>query len=465
MTIDVAIIGGGVSGLATAYHLRNQGRTVRVLERQVRTGGSAVSERMGGFLMEHGPSSLNVTMDEALNMSSRLGLDADVRHLSEAVQNRYLVKDGNLRPISIHPLGFMLSNYLSPRARLRMMAEMVISHRSGGPEETVAEYFTRRFGKEFTNHVIDPLVGGLYAGLASELSVDAVFPKLAEMERKYGSLVIAVLSRWLKGGKVPVRRLFSWKDGVGTLPSALAKSLRHEIQTGVVVKRIHQTTDGFRIETHASGTLNARAVVIATQSHVAANLLEPLDTRATEAACEIEAPPLSVVFLGYRREQIAHPLDGLGYLTPPQQGRKLSGALFGSTMFKDRAPEGHVALSAYIGGARAPELAGLSQPDLIEFAREEFGDLLGAKGDPVIARVRQWSRGLPQLTTSHKTRVDTLKGISERVPGLFLSGNYLIGPAVANCLRQAAKTSENVEAYFENLGETRTDTVESLMQA
>ncbi len=465
MNIDVAIIGGGVSGLATAYHLRNQGRTVCVLERQVRTGGSAISERMGGFLMEHGPSSLNITAEEATTMSSRLGLDAEVRNLSEAVQNRYLVKDGTLNPISIHPMGFMLSNYLSPKARLRMAAEMLISHRASGPEETVAEYSNRRFGKEFTDRVIDPLVGGLYAGLASELSMAAVFPKLAEMERKYGSLVIAVLSRWLQGGKAPMRRLFSWKDGVGTLPSALAKSLRHEIQTGVVVKRIHQKPEGFRIETQNSGTIRARAVVIATQPHVAATLLEPLDTDATEAASNIAAPPLSVVFLGYKREQIAHPLDGLGYLTPPLEGRSLSGALFGSTMFKDRAPEGHVALSAYIGGARAPGLAGLSQPDLIQMVRDEFGELLGAKGDPVIARVRQWPRGLPQLTTSHKARVDRLNGISERVPGLFLSGNYLIGPAVANCLRQAATTSQNVETYFENQGESRADVVENLMQA
>lgn len=451
MSVDALIIGGGVSGLATAYHLKKQGLSVRILERQVNTGGSAVSERIGGFLMEHGPSSLNVTAPEATNMSTALGLDGDIRPLSESVKNRYLIKNGKLNPISIHPMGFMLSNYLSLPARARMVMEMLIPHRAGGPEETVAEYSNRRFGREFTDRVIEPLVGGLYAGMASELSMAAVFPNLAKMEREYGSLVIAVISRWLKGGKAPQRRLFSWKNGVGTLPTALAASLRQEIKTGAPVRAIRKTASGFRVEVGFDDSINAKTVIIATQPHVAAGLLEPLDVLAAGAAGAISAPPLSVVFMGYRREQVDHPLDGLGYLTPPAEGRNLSGALFGSTMFKDRAPDGHVALSAYIGGAREPGLAGFPKKDLIQMARDEFGEFLGARGEPVVARVRQWSRGLPQLSPSHHKRVKTLMGISDRVPGLFLTGNYLAGPAIGNCLKQAETTSRGVDAYLNNL--------------
>ena len=455
MSVDVVIIGGGVSGLATAYHLKKQGLTVRVLERQVNTGGSAVSERIGGFLMEHGPSSLSVTASEATDMSTALGLDGDVRPLSKDVKNRYLIKDGKLNPISIHPMGFMLSNYLSVPARMRMAMEMLIPHRAGGPEETVAEYSNRRFGREFTERVIDPLVGGLYAGVASELSMAAVFPTLTKLEREYGSLVIAVLSRWLKGAKAPQRRLFSWKNGVGTLPTALAASLRQEIKTAAPVRAIRKTASGFRVEIGFDESIEARAVIIATQPHVAAGLLEPLDVLGAGAAGAISAPPLSVVFLGYRREQVAHPLDGLGYLTPSTEGRNISGALFGSTMFKDRAPEGHVALSTYIGGAREPGLASFPEKDLVQMARDEFKELLGARGEPVVARVRQWPRGLPQLSPSHHNRVKTLSSISDRVPGLFVTGNYLAGPAVANCLKQAEITSRGVEEHFKNIGSTK----------
>ncbi|MCK5166159.1 MAG: protoporphyrinogen oxidase, partial [Rhodospirillaceae bacterium] len=398
MSVDAVIIGGGVSGLATAYHLKKQGLTVRVLERQVKTGGSAVSERIGGFLMEHGPSSLNVMASEATNMSTALGLDGEVRNLSEDVKNRYLIKNGKLKPISIHPMGFMLSNYLSLPARARIAMEMLIPHRAGGPEETVAEYSNRRFGREFTDRVIEPLVGGIYSGIASELSMASVFPALTKMEREYGSLIIAVLSRWLKGGKAPQRRLFSWKNGVGTLPSALAIELNQEIHTGAVVRAIRKTAGGFRVEMGFDGSINAKTIIIATQPHVAAGLLEPLDVLGASAASAISAPPLSVVFLGYSRDQVDHPLDGLGYLTPPMEGRNLSGTLFASSMFGDRAPEGCVALSAYIGGAREPGLAAFPEKDLVQMARDEFGELLGVRGDPVVARVRQWPRGLPQLS-------------------------------------------------------------------
>ena len=214
---------------------------------------------------------------------------------------------------------------------------------------------------------------------------------------------------------------------------------------------MRKTAAGFRVDCGRDGSIDARTVIIATQPHVAAGLLERLDVPGCEAAAGVAAPPISVVFLGYRREQVEHPLDGLGYLTPPLEGRQLSGALFGSAMFANRAPEGHVALSAYIGGARAPGLATLAQDDLIQMARDEFGDLLGVHGEPCVAKVRQWPRGLPQLTPSHINRAKVLRGISDRVPGLFLTGNYLAGPAIGNCLKQAETTSRGVDAYLNNL--------------
>ncbi len=461
MTLDVAVIGGGVSGLAVAYELVSRGHEVVVLERQVRAGGNAVSERIGGFLMEHGPSSVNAA-SPATALSEMLGIDGLRCDLGPQACYRYLTGGGRLHRVSAHPFGFLSSGYLSLRARLRLLTELLVPPGSAETEEaeteeaeteeSVADFCSRRFGAEFTERVIDPLVGGLFAGRAAELSMPAVFPDLLEMERRHGSITRAVLRRRLAGAKMPGGRLQSWADGMGTLPAALARALGPALRTGVAVRRIRVHPGGFHIEAGAAGVaagvIKARSVVIATQPHVAATLLEGLDDIAADAAATIDAPPLAVVFLGFRRAQVDHPLDGLGYLTPQREERALTGALFCSSMFPGRAPEGHVALAGYIGGARAPEAALAAPEDLIAETRAEFQDLLGARGEPVLARVRQWPRGLPQYRLGHGRVVAALHDSHARRPGLFVTGNYLTGPAVGACVAKGLETAAWVDRFL-----------------
>jgi len=448
MTIDVAVIGGGISGLATAWELTRQGHRVVVLERQVRAGGNAVSERVGGFLMEHGPTTVTAAVPAAAGLSRSAGLDGARCELGPDVRYRYLARAGRLHRVSTHPLGFLTSGYLSPLARLRLAAEVLVPRRAGEAEETVAGFWGRRFGREFAERIIDPMVGGMFAANAQDVSMNAVFPTLVEIERQHGSIIRGLATRRRAGGRMPARQLYSWRDGIGSLPQALAEGLGPAVRTGVTVRRIRRGPGGFRIEAGRAGTIEARAVVVATQPHVAAGFLEAVDPAAAGAAAAIDASPLAVVFLGYPRSRVAHPLDGLGYLVPSSEGRDLTGALFCSTMFPGRAPEGHVALAGYVGGARAPELARLAPADLIAMVRRDFGDLLGARGEPTIARVRQWSRGLPQYRLGHGDLVATFNTIAERCPGLYVTGNYLTGVSVGNCVAEASKTSALVGRFL-----------------
>ncbi len=448
MTFDTAIIGGGISGLATAYDLMRRGRRVVVLERQTRPGGNAISEHMGGFLMEHGPSSVNAALPAVSALSQSLELERLRCRMGAGVRYRYLAGGGNIHRISTHPFGFLTSSYLSLPARLRMMSEVAIRPRTDAGEETVAEFSRRRFGREFAERVIDPLVGGLFAAGATDLSMPAAFPALLALERRYGSVVAGMLQRRLAGAVMPGRRMFSWRDGVGTLPRALAGRLGDRLRTGIPVRRIRPLPGGFWVEAGTAGTVETRTVVIATQPHVAAALLEDVDRSAMEAAAGIAAPPVATVFLGYRRQQVGHPLDGLGFLIPASEGRPLTGTLFCSTMFPGRAPEGHVALAAYIGGSRAPDLARAAPGDLVALAREQFRDLLAARGEPVMSAVRQWPRGLPQYRLGHLDRVAELRGIEQRLPGLFVTGNYLGGLAVANCVTQAIETAGRIDRHL-----------------
>jgi oxygen-dependent protoporphyrinogen oxidase len=442
--VDVAVIGGGISGLATAWNLMRQGLDVVVLERQANPGGNAVSERIGGFLMEHGPSTIDSRATAATDMAGALGLEGDRCELGPEVRKRYLVGNGSLRSIATHPMGFLMSDYLSPLARLRMLAEWAIPRARGVGDESIAAFCSRRFGAELTARVMEPLVRGVYGGDAGSLSLQAVFPALIDMERRYGSISAGIMMSRLSRRKMPGRRLYSWRGGIGSLPRLLVQQLGNRVHTGVAVRRIRRALSGYDVDTGHGGRISAHAVVIATQPHVAAQLLDGLDDDAAAAAGEIEAPPTAVVYLGYRREQVAHPLDGLGFFVPQGEGRSLNGVQFCSTMFEGRAPAGHVSIAGYVGGDAAPELAQMPSGPLEALVRDEFSDLLGARGEPVVARVRHWPRGLPQYRLGHAERLAALRGAEDRMPGLFLTGNYLIGPSVGACLDQARNTAARV---------------------
>ncbi|MHA1601347.1 MAG: protoporphyrinogen oxidase [Alphaproteobacteria bacterium] len=448
---DVAVIGGGVSGLAAAYDLACRGHKVTVLERQAHAGGNAFSENIGGFLMEHGPSTMNAHIPVSEQISSELCLDDMKCELGAGVRHRYLVSGGKLSAISTGPFGLFTSGYLSPMAKLRMLADFHLPQKSDGKDETVMDFCSRRFGKEFAERVIDPMVAGIYGGRASELSVSAIFPKLVALEEKYGSVSLGIMHRRREGGKMPGSRLFSWRDGIATLPRTIAQRLQNNIRRGITVRRILPCHNGFNIDLGNQGHLHVKSVIVATQAHVAAQLISEIDPQAAAAAGRIHAPPLAVVFLGFPRRNVAHPLDGLGFLTAEAENRNILGAQFSSTMFPGRAPEGHVAVSAYIGGARAPHLARLPAPDLICLARSEFRDLIGAAGEPTIAKVRHWPVGLPQYEVGHQGLVEDLGTTNRRQDGLFLTGNYLAGPSVAACLSVAKKTALAVHDYLEGV--------------
>ena len=448
--IDVAIIGGGISGLTAAYQLKRQGHQVVVLERQVRPGGNAISENLNGFLMEHGPSTVNATVPEVEELSRTLGLNSFVLPLSEQVKHRYLVKGGELAGIPVHPMGFLSSDYLSLKGRLRLLAETLIPKGDHSSDESVDQYITRRFGAEFSNRIMDPLVGGLYAGHSDELSVQSVFPKLIEMEQKYGSLSMAVLMSRLKGRRMPAKRLYSWSQGIGSLPNALSASLGGCIKTGAAVQKIKPGSTGYQVETTGQGVIQARAVLVATQPHVTATMLEYVAPGAAETLNDISAPPLAVIFMGYKRRAIDHPLDGLGYLSPKCENQSLTGAQFPSTMFAGRAPEGYVSLTGYFGGSRYSDITKLNENDLLNIAQEEFKDLLGARGPCEISKVRFWSRGIPQYKIGHQDRVRKIQNANSESPGIFVTGNYLSGPSVGACVANAQQAADHISKYLES---------------
>lgn len=435
---DVIVIGGGISGLATAHDLRARGLDVQVLERQTKVGGNAISERANGYLIEHGPTTMNAAFAPAMARVRDMGLDQDTVDLGPEVRKRYLRDGAGLHGISTHPLGFFRSPYLSWAAKLSLAAE-IFRPRGGDKDETIHAFAARRFGAEFADKIIEPMAAGIFMGASRDLSISGAFPRLIDMEARFGSILRAVIAA--KRGSDPGRRLFSWPEGIGTLPRAIAADLGAYISTGVAVTRLARDRHGFNVATARHGTLRARAVVLAVQPHVAAALTETLDPDGAAALGAIAAPAIRVVFLGYKAGQVAHPLEGLGFLSTLDAGSLISGAQFPSTMFPGRAPDGHVAISCYVGGARISTVADMPEAEITAAVHDDLTRLLGIRGAPAFVRSRLWSRGLPQYSVGHQERCRVARATSDRVSGLYLAGNYLNGVSVANCLEQAGMTA------------------------
>lgn len=446
--LDVAVVGGGISGLSTAWALARAGVRVSVFEKRHAVGGRIVSERTGGFLMEHGPNALVSPAVGAETLISGLALSSARVQRGARVRQRYLVRGGHAHALPIAPLRFFTSRFFSLRGRLRLLAEPFIAPFPG--DESVADFARRRFGREFLDYVVDPLIGGLQAGDPEQLSLAAVFPQLKRMERESGSVSGALLRARLRRGSAgsfdPRRRqLFSFRDGLATLPRALAGAPGIRVVTGAHVIAVRPVPGGFRLRI-GDRDLSARAVVVALPAYAAAMLLRPLDPAAADAAAGILHPPLAVAFLGYREADLAHPLDGLGVLAPRIERRNFLGMLFSSSLFEGRAPAGHVALTAYVGGARQPELAGLAPARLAALVHDEVRDLLGARGDPVLSRVRYWRYGLPQPGLDHSARIARLRALEADMPGLFVTGNYFGGVSTVACIDQALAVAGRVLA-------------------
>lgn len=453
---DVIVIGAGLSGLTAAHALREAGHDVVVFDQSAAPGGRVRSERIDGFLMEHGANSMVTPAPAAEGLVAQLGLESERVTRSYAARCRYLVRGARMRSLPVEPHRFLLSDFLSLAGRLRLLMEPFVPARHD--DETVAAFVRRRFGGELLDHVVDPLVGGLFAGDPEQLSVEAVLPRLKLLERRAGSVIGGIIGSRLRrganatGSSPGARVLSSFREGLGTLPCALARRLTRRVFLGHRIEAVrHRAGGGYRVKVRRGNDVlwvMAESVIIALPAYSAAAILWGLDPRVAAALSEIPHPPLAVVFLGYHARSIVHPLDGVGVLMPAIERRSVLGMLFSSTLFTRRAPADHVALTAFVGGARQPQLATLEPEELVELAHGEVRQLLGGHGAPRLARTHCWRQGLPQPAVGHAQRINEIAARAAEHAGLFLTGNYVSGVSTVACIQQALDCAQRVAQYL-----------------
>ena len=452
----VIVIGGGISGLTTAYWLDKNGLDVKLFEKDSRVGGTMRSEIIDGFLIEHGPSSALDTTPLIDKLLDELGIEDQKLMAGDEAKKRYILKKGKLHALPMGPVSFLTSKLFSIPAKMRLMKEPFIRSRSNR-NETIAEFTERRLGREFLDYVINPFVAGVFAGDPENINVKTAFPKLYELEQEYGGLIKGALksARKRKKSKEVSKqsaKTFSFINGIQTLPDTIYANLSSKICLNSEVQNIVRTAEGKFIVSYGIGkegfSQTADAVVISTPSHPASAFIALFDKQLADSLKGIYYPPVNVVFTGFKKSKINFKLDGFGYLVPEKENRTILGSLWNSCIFPNRAPADSYALTNYIGGARRPDLTRINDDESIEMTVKELDSVIGLKGRPEIVKITRWEKAIPQYNDHYADIADNIELFMSRNRGLFICSNYFRGISVGDCIKNADATVASVLNYL-----------------
>jgi oxygen-dependent protoporphyrinogen oxidase len=442
----IVIVGGGIAGLAAARAAMLRGRelgrevNVTVLERTTRFGGVLVTERVDGFLLDAGADSWVVSKPQATALARALGLGGEL--LRTRLENRrfyigwgdrlHLVPDGLVLGVPTRIAPLLTTRLFSWRGKARMALEPLVAPRrfEGDDDESIADFATRRLGREAAERLVAPLLGGISAGDASDISVRAAFPQLVAMEQEYGSLVRGMLvARRARSGESP---FMSLEGGTGALVDGLVDRLRDDGAT----LRERATVEGltrdesWTVRLEGGERLVADAVLLAVPAHAASKLVADLDEELSRALSSIAFGSSTTVFLGYRRSDVLHPLDGVGFVVPRTAGRAIMACTWISSKWEGRAPEGHVLLRVFLAGSSEADDA------LVSTARAELRTLMGLDAEPCMTRVFRFEHSSAQMRVGHLVTLRTIRARLKTAPGLRVAGGGYDGVGIPDCIRQ-----------------------------
>ena len=463
------VIGGGIAGLTTCYRLSQQARArglpldVMLLEASDRLGGVISTRHEDGLLIEEGPDCFLATKPDGVELCDELGLGAELIGTTTEYRQSFIVRHSRLVPV---PQGFYLMApgslwpFVSTRAfswpgKLRMAMDLVLPRRDAScDDESLADFVTRRLGTEALERMAQPMVGGIYTADPRRLSMQATMPQFLEMERRHRSLILALRKRQRQARaqhqKVSGARygLFaSFRHGMQTLVGALADRLPAgtvHLQTPVRSVWCDPDRQRWSVSRQGAADLVADALCLALPAPQAGHLLTRLDCKLATGLDDFPYASSAIVTLACDRADIAHPLNGMGFVVPAVERRNLIACSFSSVKFAGRAPEGKVLLRAFVGGALQREQALWHETKLRDAVRGDLRKLLGLTGKPRLSQVSRHPDAMPQYHVGHLARVERLEAAARRWPGLALAGNTYHGVGVPDCIRSGNDAARGI---------------------
>jgi oxygen-dependent protoporphyrinogen oxidase len=446
----LVIIGGGISGLSLAYFLteRDPSLDVLVFESEKKAGGKIWTDRAKGFLCEGGVNGFLDNRPRTLDLAAKLAL-TPVRSNDNA-RKRYIYSEGKLHMLPESPASFFSSNLLSLYGRLRIVWEIAVP-KGGGNDETLANFARRRLGREAFEKLIDPMASGIYAGDPEKMSLKSCFPRIFDLESNYGSLIRALMKlkrearkTGKKVGPGPGGVLTSFYDGMEVFIRALKTFLGDRLKTESRVISIDKKGDIYTVFFSDNSKIEAERVVLATPAHATAEIVKDFDKKLSTVTGDIPYPPVSVVCLGYMKSKIKQSLDGFGFLVPKREDRSILGTLWDSSIFPNRAPEGHVLLRSMLGGARATALALQDNDRLAHTVMQELETIMHIKTQPDFVKAYIHEKGIPQYISGHGKRLETIDTIVNGHTGFYITGNSYRGIGVNDCIENSYKLAERI---------------------
>lgn len=451
---SIAILGGGITGLAAAYELGQLGYKPTIFEASSRIGGVIETVRRDGFLAECGPNTLLETSPRIGKLITDLGLDSRKRYANPEMKNRYIVRGGKPVAMPLSPGQFITTKLFSLGTKLNLIKEPFIAPCPPDTEESLAQFVVRRLGQEFLDYAINPFVAGVYAGDPTKLSVQHAFPKLHALEQKYGSMIkgqILGARERKKRGTVSKdkAKMVSFDHGLQVLIDGLGEKIGDGINVSSGIESVEKIGDQWTVQGQG---INATfdAVLPALPTYKMTNIaFKDSGTLDLSMLKDIIYPPVASIVMGFKREQIKHSLNGFGMLIPEVEKRHALGSIFTSSLFDKRAPEGHVTLTNYIGGMRAPQNALLPEDEIDALVLDDLNTLIGVDGTPVFVNRRIYKHAIPQYVVGYGKYKKLFNQLESQHSGLFFAGHYRNGISLSDSLLAGLEVADRMNQHFQ----------------
>lgn len=458
----ILVAGGGVSGLSAALALHDLGATVTLVEASERFGGVIQTELNDDLLIDAGPDSFLSTKPEGVQLAQRLGIENRLVDTRADGGGTFILRRGKLVPL---PEGITLlvptqfkavakTPLLTPLGKLRLLLDYVIPARKGDDDESVGGFVTRRMGRQAFENMAEPLLSGIYAGDATQLSLASTFPRLRDVEHQHGSIIRGAIAQRkamnARAGSQPARKhtpFVSFQNGMSELIDGLVNALDScGLRLGSAVSSIEPIANGYRVRLSDGSELAVAGVLLATPAPVSADLVAGLSSQLAATLREIPYVSSTTISMAFNNRDVVGNQGGRGFVIPRVEGRSLTAITWTSNKFAGRVPEGVALLRGFVGRAGQEENAHLPEDELIDLVRHELAAITGITADPILSRIYRWPKAMPQYNLGHQARLEAIDQRLTDLPNLALTGSAYRGVGIPDCIRNAQEQATQLHA-------------------